>query len=57
MSKSMSKKEKLKLRDLLIKKVREGEIECPLSKKVGSCVNCKYLRTCASKLKESEING
>lgn len=53
----MAKKEELKLRDLLIKKVKNGEIECPLSKKVGSCVNCKYLRTCASKLKESEING
>ncbi|MCD6398784.1 MAG: hypothetical protein J7L08_02580 [Candidatus Aenigmarchaeota archaeon] len=48
----MYKNEDLELRNLLIKKVREGEIKCPLSKKVGSCINCDYLRICAEKLKE-----
>ena len=48
----MSSKKDLKLRDLLIKKVESGEIKCPLSKRVGSCINCRYLRVCATKLGE-----
>lgn len=53
----MADKRDLELRNLLIKKVRDGEIKCPLSKKVGSCINCEYFRICASKLGEGDING
>lgn len=45
------KKSRIELRDLLIQKVRSGEIKCPISKE-PSCLDCKYLRTCASKLEE-----
>ncbi len=44
-------KSKLELRDKLIQKVRSGEIKCPISNE-PNCLECKYLRTCASKLKE-----
>lgn len=46
-----SKESKLKPRDLLIQKIRSGEIKCPISKE-PNCLECKYLRTCASKLEE-----
>jgi|GEM_PF-2066748 len=45
------KKSKLELRDQFIQKVRNGEIKCPISKE-PNCLDCKYLRTCASKLEE-----
>ncbi|UCG95067.1 MAG: hypothetical protein JSV92_03415 [archaeon] len=44
-------KEKLKARELLIQKVRSGEIKCPISDD-PNCLECKYLRTCASKLED-----
>lgn len=45
------KKPKLELRNLLIQKVKNGEIKCPISDE-PKCMDCKYLRTCASKLEE-----
>ncbi|MCD6477907.1 MAG: hypothetical protein J7K87_02800 [Candidatus Aenigmarchaeota archaeon] len=45
-----SKERELKLRNLLIEKVRSGEIKCPIGR--NDCINCKYLRICASKLGE-----
>lgn len=41
----------LKKRDLLIQKVRDGEIKCPISDN-PNCLDCKYLRTCAEKLED-----
>ena len=46
-----SKEVKLKQRNLLIEKVRSGEIKCPISEE-PNCLECKYLRVCASKLEE-----
>jgi len=46
-----SDSEKLRLRELLIRKVKSGEIKCPISKE-PHCIDCKYLRICASKLEE-----
>ncbi len=47
----MDSKDKLDLRKLLIMKVRSGEIKCPISDE-PNCLDCKYLRTCASKLED-----
>jgi len=47
---NLSKSRELELRDLLISKVKSGEIICPIGK--NDCINCKYLRVCASKLEE-----
>ena len=48
----MDKREELKLRNLLLEKVKKGEIKCPLLERGRKCLDCEYFRICAKQLKE-----